>query len=173
MGYAMRPSPPWSSGAPNSDIVPGDQSAPPVSLADSARPTPTPPHVRCPICVRAARTHACRRMRCGWRCAMDPPIQSAMQLRTHVPYQPCNRCRCYLRPCNRIVDQIYRPCSLPPCNSNHVTSHGGSHATDHAPLAYSSAMFNRGHMFPTSHAPLAYSPAMRVDFLAITCEWIF
>jgi len=52
-------------------------------------------------------------------------------------------------------------------------NHGDVFPTGHAPLAYSSAMFNRGHMFPTSHAPLAYSPAMRVDFLAIACEWIF
>ena len=150
MGHAMRSSPPWSPSAPNSDT-------PPCSLSDrrSAQnthiATPTPPHVRCPICVRAARTHARRRMRCGWRCMMDPPIQSAMQLRTHVPYQPCNRCRCYLRPCNRIVDQIYRPCSLPPCNSNHVTSHveGAMQLTMSMDIAITSRNFSFGGNFVT------------------------
>ena len=125
-----------------------------------ARPTPTPPHVRCPI-VDRLRTHTLqlqhppmfaaryafgrpehtrverRRMRCGWRCMMDPPIQSAMQLRTHVLYWPCNRYHVLYWPCHWIRQSRslpampQRPCNQPCCES-HATDHVDGHR-DHQP----------------------------------------
>ena len=141
MGYAMRPSPPWSSGAPNSDIVPGDQSAPPVSLADSARPTPTPPHVRCPICVRAARTHARRSpknaLRLEVRDGSTHPVSHVtrypMFLTRHAELlqmlltamQPDRRPNL---PAMFLTAMQQQPCNQPCCGS-HATGHATGHVT--------------------------------------------
>ena len=73
------------------------------------------------------------------------PVSHATPHPCSLPDMP-NCCRCYLRPCIRIVDQIYRPCSLPPCNSNHVTSHveGAMQLTMSMDIAITSRNFFSG-----------------------------
>ena len=105
MGHAMRSSPPWSPSAPNSDT-------PPCSLSDrrSAQnthiATPTPPHVRCPICVRAARTHARRSPKNALRLEVHDGSTHPV---SHATPHPCSLLAMQPLPCSLLAVPLDPP----------------------------------------------------------------
>ena len=102
----MRTSPTWSSSVSEPPQETRARGAPPVSQTDSARPTPTPPHVRCPICVRAARTHARRSPKNALRLEVHDGSTHPV---SHATPHPCSLLAMQPLPCSLLAVPLDPP----------------------------------------------------------------